>query len=71
MVFSLIDDVIKSTSSVVEDAIDVGTAVITLGEHGDFNKKNVSRLIASGLTVYAIAELASVTVDAVEKVLED
>lgn len=27
MVFSLIDDVIKSTSSVVEDAIDVGTAV--------------------------------------------
>lgn len=71
MVFGLIDDMINTTSKVVEDTVDVSTAVITLGECGELNKENVSRLVASGITIYALSEATGVTVDVIEKILED
>lgn len=71
MVFGFIDDMIKTTTGLVEDSIDIVTAVITLGEYGELSKENVSRLIASGITIYALSEATGVAVDVIEKVLED
>ena len=55
----------------VEDTIDVGLAVVTLGEYGELNKRNVSRLIASGMTLIAISEATGVAVDLLERTLEE
>ena len=71
MVFGLIDDMLTQTTKIVGDAFDVGVAVITLGEYGELSKDNVSRLIAAGLTVYALSEATGVAVGVIEKVLED
>ena len=70
MIFGFIDDMIKTTAKVVEDAVDVTTYTLTLGEYGELSKENVSRLIASGLTVYAISEATGVAVDVIQKVLD-
>lgn len=49
--FDFINDAIKTTAAIVEDAVDITLAVATLGEYGELSKQNVSRLIAgcSGL----------------------
>jgi len=71
MIFGFISDVVESTTEVVSDAIDVGLGVVTLGEYGELNKENVSRLIAAGMTIYGISEATGVAVDLIEKALED
>jgi len=71
MIFGFIEDAIKATANIVEDAIDISVAVVTLGEYGELNKENVSRLIASGLTIYAISEVTGVAVGLIENALED
>ena len=71
MVFGFIEDMVKTTANVVEDAIDIGTSVVTLGEYGELSKENVSRLIASGMTIYALSEATGIAVDVIEKVLND
>ena len=67
----MIGSLFKAATDMVEDALDVGIAVVTLGEYGELNKQNVSRLIASGMTVYAISEATCVTVELIEKALEE
>ncbi len=69
--FGFIDDAIKLGTRIVEDTIDVGIGVITLGECGDLNTHKVARLIASGYTLYQISEASGVAVDLLEKMLED
>jgi len=69
--FGFIDDMISTTAKLVEDAVDVGTAVLTMGEYGELSKENVSRLVASGLTVYALSEATGVAVDIIQDVLDD
>jgi len=69
--FGIFNDIVKATSDIIEDAVDVSLAVVTLGEYGELNKENVSRLIASGLTIYAISEVTGVAVDLIEKALDD
>lgn len=71
MVFGFINDMIDTTTKIVEDAVDISLSVATLGEYGELSKENVSRLIASGITVYALSEATGVAVDVIEKVLED
>lgn len=66
MIFGLLN----STARLVEDAIDVGVGVLTLGEAGDVSKEKVSRLIAAGLTAYAISEMTGIAVDVIEKMAE-
>ena len=67
MIFGFIEDGAK----LIEDAVDVGTSVATMGMYGELNKENVSRLISAGLTVYAISEATGVAVDLIEKALEE
>jgi len=69
--FGFINDAINTTASIVEDAIDITLATVTLGEYGELSKENVSRLIASGITIYALSEATGVAVDLIEKVIED
>ena len=69
--FGFINDAINATASIVEDAVDVTLSVVTLGEYGELNKENVSRLIASGITIYALSEATGVAVDLIEKALEE
>lgn len=69
--FGIIKGVIDLTTETISDVIDVGTAVVTLGEYGDLNKQNVSRLVASGMTLYALSEATGVAIELLEKALED
>lgn len=71
MVFGFINEIVDTTVKVAEDSIDVTAAVLTLGEYGELSKENVSRLIASGLTVYSISEATGVAVELIEKALEE
>ena len=71
MIFGFIEDAINTTVGVVEDAVDISLAVVTLGELGELSKKNVSRLIAGGLTIYEISEASGIAIDVIEKVMED
>ena len=69
--FGFIDDMIKATTGIVEDAVDISLSVVTLGEYGELSKENVSRLIASGITIYALSEATGIAVDLIESALED
>ena len=69
--FGFINDIVNETAKIVEDAVDVTLAVVTLGEYGELSKENVTRLIASGLTIYAISEATGVAVELIEKAIED
>lgn len=69
--FGFISNMIDETVKIAGDAVDVSLAVVTLGEYGDLNKENVTRLIATGLTVYAISEVTGVAVDLIEKTLDE
>lgn len=71
MIFGFIEDTIRAGANIVEDAIDISVAVVTLGEYGELNKRNVSRLISSGMTLYAISEVTGVAVDLLEKALDE
>jgi hypothetical protein len=69
--FGVIEDMVKTTANIVEDSIDIGVSVVTLGEYGDINKENVSRLIASGIIIYALSEATGIAVELLESALED
>tara|TARA_R110000782_G_scaffold85221_2_gene165728 strand:- start:1968 stop:2180 length:213 start_codon:yes stop_codon:yes gene_type:complete len=69
--FGFINSIIDESVKIVDDAIDVGLAVVTLGEYGELSKDNVTRLIAAGLTIYAISEATGVAVDLIERALDE
>ena len=69
--FGFINSMIDESVKIVDDAIDVGLAVVTLGEYGELSKDNVTRLIAGGLTIYTISEATGVAVDLIEKALDE
>ena len=62
---------INETVKVIEDVVDVSLAVVTLGEYGELSKENVTRLLATGLTIYTLSEITGVAVELIEKALED
>jgi len=69
--FGFIDDMVKTTAKLVEDVVDVSIGVVTLGEYGEVSKENVSRIIASGVTIYALSEASGVAVDILQKALDE
>tara|TARA_R110000772_G_scaffold43692_1_gene100653 strand:- start:9025 stop:9237 length:213 start_codon:yes stop_codon:yes gene_type:complete len=69
--FGFINSMIDETVKILDDVVDTGLAVVTLGEYGELNKENVTRLLAAGLTIYTISEVTGVAVDLIEKALED
>lgn len=54
----------------VENVIDVGVGVVTLGEYGDFSKSTVSKMIADGIEVAVIANTFDVGIDVIEKMID-
>ena len=54
----------------VENALDVGEKVVTL-EWDRIDRREVARLIASGMTVAAIAHAAGVAEDVVQAMIDD
>jgi len=65
--FGLID----ALTDTVEDVIDIGVGVATLGAYGDISRTKVSSLIASGLTVYEITEMTGWSIDLIEELTSD
>jgi len=65
--FGLFDGIQKS----VENVIDVGIGVMTLGEYGDFSKSSVSKMIADGIELAIVAEFYGTTVDVIEGMVND
>ncbi len=69
--FNFINEAIESTAKIIEDAVDISLSIVTLGEYGELSKENVSRLIAGGMTSYAVSEATGVAVDVIESIIED
>lgn len=61
----------KVFEDAVENAVDVGLGIMTLGEYGDFSKKTVSKMIANGVEIYAIAQFFDVGIDVIEDMIKD
>ena len=61
----------KFLTDSIENAIDVGVGVMTLGEAGDVSKESVAKLIADGLTVAVIAHGYGVAEDVIQELLDD
>lgn len=58
----------KILTDAVENALDVVVSPFS----GDFpSKAQVAKLIADGITIYAISEATGIAVDALEKILDD
>lgn len=58
----------KILTDAVENALDVVTAPLT----GDLpSKQQVAKLIADGLTIYAVSEATGVAIEMLEKILDD
>lgn len=65
--FGIFDGIEKSVSN----ALDVGLGVLTLGEYGDLSKRSLSKMIADGIELAIVAEAYDVSMDVLEKMLED
>lgn len=61
MVFGFIDDVVHSAINVVDDVIS--------GEPP--SKQDIVRLVSTGLTIYAAAELLGITAEAAQEIMDD
>lgn len=59
--------IINATANLLVDGMDVVEDTF----EGRFDKHKVARLAAAGMTAVAIAEMLDVSVDLVEKALED
>lgn len=57
-------------TNTVENVIDVGVGVLTLGEYGDFSKRTVAKMVADGIEIYAIAQFFDVAEDVIESMIE-
>jgi len=55
----------------VENTIDVGLGIVSLGEYGDFNKRTVSKMVADGIEIYTIASFFDVGTDVIQGMLDD
>lgn len=51
----------------IENALDIGTALITFGEEGEINRKNIAKLMADGIEIAAIASMMGVAEDTFEE----
>ena len=61
----------KVLTDAVENAIDVVTGAFMAPVTGDLpSKRQVAKLIADGLTIYAVSEVTGTAVDVLEKILE-
>ena len=65
--FGMFDGIQKA----VENVIDVGIGVATMGEHGNISKQSVSKMVADGIEIALIASAFNVGVDIVEKLIEE
>lgn len=71
MIFGFIDDAIKTTQTFIEDVFDISVAVISFGEYGELSRENVTRLIATGVTLYALSEASGIAVDTLQEWLDN
>ena len=55
----------------VENALDVGVGVLTMGEYGNLNKRSLSKMIADGIELAIIAEAYDVGIDVLNEMIED
>lgn len=63
--------IVSGLVTLVEDAVDVTVGVVTLGEYGEVNKDNVSRLIAGGMTIYTISQVFGVSEEILREALNE
>lgn len=63
--------IFDSVADAVENVIDVGVGVVTLGEYGNFSKRTVAKMIADGIEVAVIANTFDVGIELVEEMIKD
>ena len=57
---------------ILTDAVENAIEVVTSPLYGEVpTKQQVAKLIADGLTIYAVSEATGVAVDILEKILDD
>ncbi len=66
-----LEDAVKIVTTTAEDAIDITTSVLTLGEYGELSEENVSRLLSNGLTIAEISAETGVGIDVLTELMED
>jgi len=71
MIFGFLEDVVKVTTKTAEDALDVTTSILTLGEYGELSEENVSRLLSRGMTIVEISAATGVGVDVLAELMSD
>ncbi len=64
--FGLFDTVVDS----VDNAINVGLGVISLGEYGNFSQQTVSKMIADGIEIAVVAQFFDVTTDTIKDMID-
>lgn len=67
----ILESVVDVAVSTVEDVVDIGTSVVTLGAYGELSSENVTRLLATGLTIYELSELTGVAMELLQEVADD
>lgn len=67
----LAGSVIDLAVNTVGDVVDISTSIVTLGAYGELSSENVTRLLATGLTIYELSELTGVAVELLEEVIDD
>ncbi len=63
--------ILDTVSEMVEDTLNLGASVITLGAYGDVDRDTLQRLVANGVSIAMLAEETGVAVDVLEEFLED
>lgn len=73
--FNILTELASSFASkgveISEDAVKIGTSVVTLGQYGELSRTNLSRLVSSGISVATIADESGIAVEVLQDILHN
>ena len=64
--FGIFDEI----TNAVDNVIDVGIGVVTLGEYGDFNQRTVSKMVADGIEIAVVANFFEVSENIIKDMID-
>lgn len=56
---------------IAEDAVKIGTSVVTLGKYGELSRTNLTRLVCSGVSVASISDESGIAIEVLQDILHN
>lgn len=67
----LASSLVEKGVEIAEDAVKIGTSVVTLGQYGELSRSNLTRLVSNGISLASIADESGIAVEVLQDILHN